>query len=240
MLYKYALLIGINYFGQSNELVGCINDVFSIKNLLIEKYNFKESNIIVMTDETEIKPTGSNILRELMRIIYLSPDVFWFHYSGHGINILDRTGTDELDGRDEGICPIDYKTTGIILDDKLNNIFKLFNEQTFIIVMFDACHSGTSLDLQYLYNIKTNEYEVQNSKVIKSNIHYISSCSDNQVSVDNDNQGILTQGIIKILNDEPNINFINLIKKLNIYTSIYNQTPIYSSSQIKDNQSINI
>ena len=31
---KKALLIGINYFGQSGELRGCINDVNNIKNLI--------------------------------------------------------------------------------------------------------------------------------------------------------------------------------------------------------------
>lgn len=38
---KRALLIGINYFGSSSELNGCIHDVHNLKEFLIKFYHFK-------------------------------------------------------------------------------------------------------------------------------------------------------------------------------------------------------
>jgi len=45
MSLKKALLIGINYRGTANELGGCINDVNSMKNILIKRCGYKEKNI---------------------------------------------------------------------------------------------------------------------------------------------------------------------------------------------------
>jgi hypothetical protein len=43
-------------------------------------------------------------------------DALFIHYSGHGGRTRDLDG-DELDGWDEVIFPVDYKTSGIITDD---------------------------------------------------------------------------------------------------------------------------
>jgi metacaspase-1 len=60
---KRAFLVGINYRGTQFELRGCINDVNTIKELLINVYGYGEENILVLSDDTDIKPTGKNILR---------------------------------------------------------------------------------------------------------------------------------------------------------------------------------
>ena len=58
-----ALLVGCNYPGSTAELKGCINDVHTMKSLLVNIYGFKEQDITVMidTDSTYPKPTGANI-----------------------------------------------------------------------------------------------------------------------------------------------------------------------------------
>jgi metacaspase-1 len=43
-------------------------------------------------------------------------DSLFFHYSGHGGQTPDLDG-DEDDGFDEVIFPVDYQTTGHIVDD---------------------------------------------------------------------------------------------------------------------------
>lgn len=45
---KRAVLIGINYVGQQGQLSGCHNDVGNIKDYLVEKQGFQESNIHVL------------------------------------------------------------------------------------------------------------------------------------------------------------------------------------------------
>ena len=59
---KYALLVGINYTGTQNQLMGCINDALGMRTELIEHHGYLPENITVITDETETKPTAHNIL----------------------------------------------------------------------------------------------------------------------------------------------------------------------------------
>ena len=63
---KKALLIGINYFGQSRELNGCVNDVANMKKLILTR-GYKESaaHMRVLTDDSRIptnQPTKRNII----------------------------------------------------------------------------------------------------------------------------------------------------------------------------------
>ena len=65
---KSALLIGTNYYGTNYQLNGCINDVNSIKNFLINK-DF--NNIVLLTDDNSNAQTStkSNIIDGLIRIL---------------------------------------------------------------------------------------------------------------------------------------------------------------------------
>ena len=65
---KLALLVGINYVDTSSELSGCINDVENTAEILTSIYNYDESNIVTLTDNTEIKPTGNNIVTEIISL----------------------------------------------------------------------------------------------------------------------------------------------------------------------------
>ena len=178
---KYALLIGINYKNSECELNGCINDVNRIKNILINNFGFIEKNIIILTEESNKKPTSRNIISELTNLVLKSisqPNIqLWIHYSGHGASIADKN-SDELDGLDEVIVPLDYKTRGIITDDKLHHILKYLPKRSRCICFFDCCHSGTMLDLKYKYN--TNNLEIIDNRrsKIKANIFMISGCKD--------------------------------------------------------------
>ncbi|KAJ2241885.1 Ca(2+)-dependent cysteine protease, partial [Coemansia sp. RSA 455] len=53
---KRALLIGINYFGTKHMLKGCINDVHNIKKFIIEHFGFKESDMVILTDDQRDNP----------------------------------------------------------------------------------------------------------------------------------------------------------------------------------------
>jgi hypothetical protein len=189
---KRALLIGINYDNDASlKLNGCVNDVFTISNMLIDVYGYSKSNITIMHDNAapNLLPNRANILRELTSIIANSRNSreIWIHYSGHGTYVSDNNG-DEMDGRDEAIVPIDVNTNGVITDDQLLTIFSQSKCLTYL--MFDCCHSGSICDLQWRfeyvqasrnYMLRYNE----NKRVIpNSNIVMISGCRDNQTSAD--------------------------------------------------------
>jgi hypothetical protein len=69
---KRALLIGINYFRTSAELKGCINDVHNIKNFLMTLYNFREEDMVVLTDDQANPrsiPTKQNIIQAMQWLV---------------------------------------------------------------------------------------------------------------------------------------------------------------------------
>ena len=184
---KFALLVGINYRNTSNELHGCINDIHVMKDYLISKRGYQADNITLLTEDQSLpyRPTCSNILREFERLILRSPpaEELFFHYSGHGSYVVDRNG-DEADGRDETIVPLDYDSAGMITDDKLHTYLERLSPSCQLYCLFDCCHSGTILDLKYLYRGGRENVTENKSSRLTGNIIMISGCKDDQTSAD--------------------------------------------------------
>ncbi|KAF9963138.1 Ca(2+)-dependent cysteine protease [Modicella reniformis] len=152
---KRALFIGINYFGQQNELRGCINDVRNIKKFVIERFGFKEEDTIALTDDQEDSnriPTHANIIAAMKWLVHdARPDD-----SGHGGQTRDEDG-DEDDGYDETIYPVDHEDAGFIVDDIMHEIMVgSLPEGCRLTAIMDCCHSGSALDLPYIYSTTGN------------------------------------------------------------------------------------
>lgn len=80
----------------------------------------------------------------------------WAHFAdrdvGHGGQTKDLDG-DEEDGYDEVIYPVDFRQVGHITDDEMHRILvKPLQPGTRLTAIFDSCHSGTALDLPYIYS----------------------------------------------------------------------------------------
>ncbi|CAG8620051.1 2226_t:CDS:2, partial [Diversispora eburnea] len=107
----------------------CINDVQRIKKFLIE-HGFNESDMIILTDDQKDYnriPTRANIIKYIKELVSdpRNNDSYFFHFSGHG-------GQLELHN---------------LLVDPLSEGVRLT-------VVFDSCHSGTVLDLPYVYSTR--------------------------------------------------------------------------------------
>eukprot|EP01087_Luapelamoeba_hula_P024872 TRINITY_DN962_c0_g1_i1.p1 TRINITY_DN962_c0_g1~~TRINITY_DN962_c0_g1_i1.p1 ORF type:complete len:453 (-),score=92.59 TRINITY_DN962_c0_g1_i1:126-1370(-) len=158
---RKALLIGISYKNTARPLQGCINDVNNIKKHLIEGFKFpSDSNSmhILTDDQTDAakRPTRANMIAQFKWLVEgAAPgDSLFLHYSGHGGQAEDVDG-DEDDGFDETILPEDYATRGQIVDDEMHEILvKPLRPGVRLTVIFDSCHSGTALDLPYVYGEK--------------------------------------------------------------------------------------
>lgn len=248
---KHALLVGINYFGQDGELAGCINDVINIKDMLISKFGYSADNIIMLTDDQEEeskKPTATNIIQNLYNLIsktHSDTEEIWFHYSGHGYYIRDRSG-DEEDGMDECLCPVDYQESGLIRDDDLRNIVKYIDSTCRGIFIMDCCHSGTILDLKYQY-VGKNENKIANntSLAIDAPVIMISGCRDDQTSADayinSENQGAMTHALLFALKKRKySVTCFSLLKLMRkyLYYNDYTQIPQMSSSRQINNVSV--
>ncbi|KAL5121184.1 Ca(2+)-dependent cysteine protease [Pleosporales sp. CAS-2024a] len=154
---RKALLIGINYFGQRGELRGCINDVKNMSTYLNEFFGYKREDMVTLTDDQQnpmSQPTKANILRAMHWLVKDARpnDSLFFHYSGHGGQTKDLDG-DEDDGYDEVIYPVDFRTAGHIVDDEMHRIMvSVLQPGVRLTAIFDSCHSGSALDLPYIYS----------------------------------------------------------------------------------------
>lgn len=150
-----ALLIGINYVGQQGQLSGCHNDVLAMKGyILTQGYNEHPDQMkVLMDDGRHEQPTSANIQAAMRWLVTgaQAGDSFFVHYSGHGGSMPDDDG-DEKDGLDETMVPLDYQSAGQIRDDELFKwLVAPLPEGSELTVVMDCCHSGSIMDLPYIF-----------------------------------------------------------------------------------------
>ncbi|MFB2882393.1 caspase family protein [Floridanema aerugineum] len=147
---KLALLVGINNY-PNDPLKGCINDTYLQRELLIHRFGFNPKDILLVTDETNIKPTRTGILEafEEHLIKQAKPgDVVVYHFSGHGSQVFDPD-TGASDQLNSTFVPIDREISKsaeqIIVSDVMGEtLFLLMSalQTENVAVVLDSCHSG--------------------------------------------------------------------------------------------------
>ncbi|PRQ57121.1 putative Caspase-like domain-containing protein [Rosa chinensis] len=203
---KKAVICGISYLHTRGELNGCINDAKLMRSLLISKFNFAEDSIIMLTEkETDpykipYKRNIEGALRWLVRGCQPG-DSLLFYFSGHGSQLREQYRGDELDGKDETLCPLDFKTKGMIRDDWINaTIVGPIPRDVKLHAIVDSCSSGTILDLPWLCNMdrdgscKWDKASGVWKGASGGEVICISGCHDNQTSAET--QSIPTTGVM--------------------------------------------
>lgn len=174
---RKALFIGINYYGTNNELGGCVNDAMAMSRFAKQNYGYRDEDVVILTDDffnhqnPRSMPTRANIFDAMMWLVSTAQpnDSLIFHYSGHGSTVKDTTGA-ELDGMAETICPLDFSTAGMIVDDDLHNVMvRPLPAGCRLTAFFDSCHSGSALDLPYTYSTAGAEKEPNIAKDVGGN-----------------------------------------------------------------------
>jgi hypothetical protein len=231
---KAAVVIGIDYVGQSGSLQGCRADARAWHEALVRHFGVSPENITFMVDGPAAEhasygtppnkpvraPTGKNIMQALVEVCALAnrhPELeeIWITYSGHGsyLHTSETSPSDGLnhanedDGRHETICPVDWQTSGMIVDDALHDILSLAPPTVRIISPIDACHSETALDLRYRYVSGIKNVVENPACKIKADCYMISGCRDTQTSADapvgpaGAYSGAMTWAMLKTLKD---------------------------------------
>lgn len=140
---KRALLIGINKYQIAGaDLRGCVNDVKSLSQALVDFFGFKKKDITVLTDGQATKKAMQAGIKRIVKDSKKG-DVAVIHYSGHGSNVPDDNG-DEADGRDEILCPTDLNWDDTLRDDWLRTALDQVKPGVNLTVIMDCCHSGTN------------------------------------------------------------------------------------------------
>ncbi|PIA43470.1 hypothetical protein AQUCO_01900102v1 [Aquilegia coerulea] len=228
---RRALLCGLCYRSKRYELKGSINDVNCMRYFLVEKLGFPHDSILILTENERDPyriPTRQNIRNALKWLVQgCQPgDSLVFHYSGHGSQQPNING-DEIDGFDETLCPLDYETEGMILDDEINaTIVRPLPKGTTLHAIMDACHSGTILDLPYLCRMNKNGYYSWENHIPRSGTYKgtsgglalsFSACDDHQTSADtsalsgNTMTGAMTYSFIQAAQSSPGLTYGSLL-----------------------------
>ena len=216
-----------------------------MQNLLVSQLGYSASNITVLRDDSSTsskQPTRANILNELNNLINSSPNCteIWVLYSGHGTQLADKS-RDETDGIDECIVPVDYLTSGFILDDELNVIIQKATCRA--ILMFDSCRSGTVCDLPWVYEFQSPTTYTRrgenNKNITNQQIYMFSGCKDSQTSADaynrtfNQFSGAFTSAFIDSMNaTSTSISLLTLYRNIcvSLKQNKFTQIPALSCS----------
>ncbi|KAJ7676861.1 peptidase C14, caspase domain-containing protein [Mycena polygramma] len=243
---RRALCIGINYRGQRHELRGCINDAKHVFSFLVRHAGYKAEDIVMLTDDSphaRSQPTRQNII-EAMRWLVRDArpqDALFFHYSGHGGQTPDLDG-DEVDGYDEVIYPLDYKGAGFIVDDEMHDIMvKPLPTGCRLTALFDSCHSGTALDLPYIYDHHGRlkgphvSQRARARKGTSADVISLAACKDGQTSADTfeggEAVGAASHAFIKAIEMHPTQSYREFLQNVRVILHPrYSQKPQLGSS----------
>ncbi len=146
---KLALLVGINDYkaGTVPDLHGCVNDVERMRSVLVSRFGFKDTDVVVLEDSAATKAAIVQTFRSHLIDKAAAGTIVVFHYSGHGSRMTDLSGDEREDGMDETIVPYDSRQGGVvdITDDDLDALLAELTAKTKnVTVILDSCHSGTA------------------------------------------------------------------------------------------------
>ena len=154
---KRALLVGISDYGNAMEDPNEWANISGANDVLLLSSLFSEHGYTVTTLIDSLA-THVNITKALEQLAKDSKngDEVYIHFSMHGQPFEDLNG-DEEDGWDEALIPVDaemlytegvYEGQNHLLDDELevyfNNIRCKLGSEGQLVVILDACHSGTA------------------------------------------------------------------------------------------------
>ncbi|HNN31345.1 MAG TPA: caspase family protein, partial [Chitinophagaceae bacterium] len=223
---KVALIIAIGDYSEAPgwRNLSSMNDVRYVKQALL-KVGFATNNIDTLINKDATKQGMIKALDDLYNKVG-EGDIVYFQFSGHGQQIQDDNG-DELDGYDEALIPYDASAMydpvtysgdkhfrDDLLGEKLNKIRKKIGPKGSLVVLVDACHSGTATrdagikrgmekpfltDPKYVPNIKINLNKEGEHGLLEGftngmgNMIVFSASSPNQPNYemkDNNNNGV--------------------------------------------------
>ncbi len=136
---RTAVCVGIDrYPDPEHRLAGCVADA----RMWSEALTGLGFETRMLTDREATREAIDDALERLVTDSR-SGDVLVFQYSGHGTHLPDLD-TDEDDGEDEAICPVDFASGALYIDDDVARVLHKLPEGVNLTFFMDCCHSGTN------------------------------------------------------------------------------------------------
>lgn len=152
---RRALLIGVSDYAQTNSAGQPVNgpygnlsaaaDIWAIKRVLLDRYGFKDSDIVVLISKSDTKKEViRRAFQDLIAWAKGPEDIIYIHYSGHGDTLAD--------GQTAALIPSDYKYAAdekqydpnVITEVEVGEWLSALKAKApgSVFLTFDCCHSG--------------------------------------------------------------------------------------------------
>lgn len=202
---KYALLIGISDYTTSGlpSLEGPRNDLYMIKNILLNRFHFKEENILFAFNQNATHTALEKAFSLLSKKIKKG-DWVYIHYCGHGSLVPDSNGDEYPGAYDQTWVSYGARSTKVegkdrydITDDEINMwLIPIFEKTGNVIFISDSCHSGSSSrgDILAVRSVSPeHDYPESTSKVVFNKEYntgiLIGASQDNEMAFEADFDG---------------------------------------------------
>lgn len=155
---RRALLIGSNYTSAPAQMRSAHGDVANIRSTLL-RVGFEDEDVLCLQDaqaDLACLPTRRNILTALRWLTHavVAGDVLFFHFSGHGTQVLDA-GAGVAEAMDDAICPVDQQWAGHITQNQLfESMVKNLPSGVRLTALFDCCVPGVSFGLPWAHDMQ--------------------------------------------------------------------------------------
>lgn len=201
---RHALIIGCDYSNDKEKnLDGCVTDAYSIKEMLVGRFDFMPSNVSLLADDLIRKdcpmPTLENIKKELNSIISKTKkknSFIYIHFSGLG----------DLDVKNhEAWLPYDYKNHGLFSSNEFKKSFlNQLGEKTTCLIVSDTSSYNNFLDLGFAYNPNTKKWK--NTPIVNSKAKII-LINGIEVTENNENKvnGVMTYCMSRLMVPKNNL-----------------------------------
>lgn len=219
---RKALCIGIDFYGNDNDLTGCINDARLVSDSLKTNYDGSKNFNVKSLYGSENESVSFEYMLESIRELFCSYcedcDVVLFYFSGHGY----------FDRNDAYLCASDTNVNNIANAIPFNSVLDIVNESKAKnkIIILDCCFSGAmgySKDGNFSYS------KISDGTII------LTASSKEQASIECDGKGLFTSLFVEALNGA-SMNILGEVSPGSIYAYIdkalgpWEQRPIFKAN----------
>ncbi len=214
---RKALVVGIDYYENGNQLFGCVNDAYKVQTVL-ERHSDGTKNFGVKLETAT--GTSSSVKKKDLKFLIQelfkdNSDIALLYFSGHGH--IESTGgyliTSDCNEGDEGMPMSELLT--------IANESKAKNK----IIILDCCHSGSM----------GSSKDVSDKTVLSEGMTILTASSATQYATEINGSGVFTTLLVDALNGGA-ANLLGDITPGSIYAHIdkslgeWGQRPIFKTN----------
>jgi hypothetical protein len=214
---KKALVVGINYYPHVGSLFGCVNDAYSVSQVLTRhmdgQLNFDVKQITAVDEHTSI--TRKQLKEQIISLFSDNSEIALFYFAGHG-HVEEAGGylvTSECTDGDDGL-PLE-EILGYANESKAKNK----------ILILDSCYSGAA----------GTPKSLGDKALLSEGITILTASSKDQYAQEANGSGVFTSLLVDALNGGA-ANLLGDITPGSIYAHIdqslgaWEQRPIFKTN----------